>query len=452
MASLKNTIKQIDAKVALLQSLRPLKAQDQQRLDKKFRLEFNYNSNHIEGNTLTYGETELLLFFDKTNGGHDFREYEEMQAHDVALKIIKEESADTERQLIEQFIRSLNKCILVKSFWKDATTLDGKATKKEIVPGQYKTSPNSVRLSNGEIFNYASPEDTPVEMQKLVASFNKNYKEEHPLILASLLHYQFVRIHPFDDGNGRVARLLMNYVLLKNNLPIVVIKSKAKNSYLAALNRADAGEIDAFVTYIGEQLLWSLDLTIKVARGENIEEPADLDKNLAVLLKKTNPKKNRGGGGNAESLALFLKESVHPFLDELIEFLKKFQVVYDDIKYQLVINNQAQYGDDFKQFKDSSIYSLKSPNKGLNILSVQFFLKGFKPDMASGFTSHGNMDIVFEDYRYGVIINGQNESKKYWSYDDFLSEKDKESILKQIGDELYEDVERKVSQVNKNNI
>ena len=212
MASLKNTIKQIDAKVALLQSLRPLKAQDQQRLDKKFRLEFNYNSNHIEGNTLTYGETELLLFFDKTNGGHDFREYEEMQAHDVALKIIKEESADTERQLTEQFIRSLNKCILVKSFWKDATTLDGKATKKEIVPGQYKTSPNSVRLSNGEIFNYASPEDTPVEMQKLVASFNKNYKEEHPLILASLLHYQFVRIHPFDDGNGRVARLLMNYV------------------------------------------------------------------------------------------------------------------------------------------------------------------------------------------------------------------------------------------------
>ncbi|MDZ7897383.1 MAG: hypothetical protein U5N85_05050, partial [Arcicella sp.] len=69
------------------------------KLNKKFRLEFNYNSNHLEGNTLTYGETELLLFFDKTDGSHELRELEEMKAHDVAYKIIQDWAKDTEQTL-----------------------------------------------------------------------------------------------------------------------------------------------------------------------------------------------------------------------------------------------------------------------------------------------------------------------------------------------------------------
>jgi Fic family protein len=449
MASLKDIIKEIDAKVALLQSLLPLRPQDQQRLEKKLRLEFNYNSNHIEGNTLTYGETELLLFFDETKGGHQFREQEEMKAHDIALKIVQEESADAERPLSEQFIRSLNQCILVRPFWKEAITLEGQATQKQVIPGQYKTSPNSVRLSNGEIFNYASPEETPSKMRELVLWYLENNKKEHPLVVASLLHYQFVSIHPFDDGNGRVARLLMNYVLLKNNLPMVVIKSKDKSNYIQALNYADTGEIDAFVIYIGKQLLWSLDLTIKAANGEEIDEPDDLDKKIAVLSKKIN--QNEGHKKkSAEVLEALLNDSILPFLDDLITYLKKFETFYDNIQYQFVINNQAQYGDDFKQFKDSSLHTLSPPNKGLDILSVRFFFKGFKPDMASGFTTSGNIDIFFEEYRYG--IRNRNAFEEYWSYDNYLSKKDKTIFLKQITDPLYEDIEQKVYQLNKKKI
>ena len=83
MAHLQDLFKKIDALYTQLEKLKPLKREDEERLWKKFRLEWNYNSNHIEGNTLTYGQTELLLIFEKTTGDHDMREYEEMKAHDV---------------------------------------------------------------------------------------------------------------------------------------------------------------------------------------------------------------------------------------------------------------------------------------------------------------------------------------------------------------------------------
>ena len=83
MPSLPSLLEKIDSLRQQLGKLSPLKREDEERLWKKFRLEWNYNSNHIEGNTLTYGQTELLLIFEKTTGDHDMREYEEIKAHDV---------------------------------------------------------------------------------------------------------------------------------------------------------------------------------------------------------------------------------------------------------------------------------------------------------------------------------------------------------------------------------
>ena len=71
------------------QSLQPLTAEDQLRLDRKFMLEFNYNSNHLEGNTLTYGQTELLLLFGKVVDAANMKDLEEMQAHNVCLKMFQ---------------------------------------------------------------------------------------------------------------------------------------------------------------------------------------------------------------------------------------------------------------------------------------------------------------------------------------------------------------------------
>ncbi len=262
-------------------SLQPLALEARKKIDKKFRLEFNYNSNHLEGNTLTYGETELLLLFDDTHGNHTMREYEEMKSHDAAWQMINEWARDKERPLNEQAIKNLNEVILVRPFWKEAITADGQPTRREIKIGDYKQHPNSVRLANGELFDYASPVDTPMLMQELIAWYRSEENALHPLTLAAMLHYKFVRIHPFDDGNGRMARLLMNYVLLRNNLPPIIIKSADKQSYLRVLHIADTGDYEPFIAYMAEQLEWSLRLSIKAARGESIEEENDWEKKLS---------------------------------------------------------------------------------------------------------------------------------------------------------------------------
>jgi Fic family protein len=200
-----------------LDSLMPMSKEQEEGLEKKFRLEFNFHSNHIEGNTLTYGETELLLIFDETRGSHTHRDYEEMKASDVALEMIKEQAKDTSHPLTEMFIKNLNQVLLVRPYWKDAITPEGVETKRKILIGEYKKFPNTVRLTNGEIFNYASPSETPGLMGALIEWLRQEEekKELHPVEIAALLHYKFVSIHPFDDGNGRISRLLMNYILYK---------------------------------------------------------------------------------------------------------------------------------------------------------------------------------------------------------------------------------------------
>ena len=98
------------------QSFQPLKEQDQNRLDQKFMLEFNYNSNHIEGNTLTYGQTEMLLMFGKVVDEANMKDLEEMKASNVALKMVKEEAEDKGKPLTESFIRELHRVLLREDY------------------------------------------------------------------------------------------------------------------------------------------------------------------------------------------------------------------------------------------------------------------------------------------------------------------------------------------------
>ncbi|MEK6783581.1 MAG: Fic family protein [Bacteroidota bacterium] len=328
MPQLQDLLNKINSLHAQLERLKPLKREDEERLWKKFRLEWNYNSNHIEGNTLTYGQTELLIFFGKTTGDHDIREYREMQAHDVALKMIVEYASDKSRELIEADIRELNKIILVEPYWGNAQTANGQPTRKLITPGEYKKEPNSVLLQNGEMFHYASPEDTPAMMKELLEWYNDSVKQKklHPVEIAALIHYKFVRIHPFDDSNGRTSRLLMNYVLLRFGYPPVIIRSTDKKNYLNALNKADVGDVNAFVEYVTKQLTWSFELSVKAASSEDIEELDDVEKEIALWKKNKQVEVNEALKQAGKIKDLYAKSIKALFLS----FLEKLNQSFGD--------------------------------------------------------------------------------------------------------------------------
>jgi Fic family protein len=339
-------LEKIDLLQAELRRLQPLTTEAEQQLWKKFRLEWNYNSNHIEGNTLTYGETELLLYFDHTKGNHSLREYEEMKGHDLALQMVSDYSKDNERPLNESFIRQLNQTLLKESFWKVAIAPDGSDTRKQIMPGEYKTSPNSVRTATGEIFQYASPQETPALMNDLVVWYQNN-ANIHPTILAADMHYKFVRIHPFDDGNGRTARLIMNYILLKHDLPPAIIKSKDKQNYIRALNLADVGDIDAFRIYIAEQLIWSLEKSLVVANGGNPEDDDDLEKEVAIFKRDLVGIKNSSNNIKYTKTVFELQKNVIekifiPIADKIYKGLAKLNAEFEYTTWNFSINGGSK--------------------------------------------------------------------------------------------------------------
>ena len=426
----------IDLHIQELQSLLPMKIQDKQRLDKKFRLEFNFNSNHMEGNTLTYNETELLLLFDDVKGNHTLRELEEMKAHDVAYKFIEELAADKERPLTEQVIKNLNEIILVRTFWKNAQTQDGQSTSREIKIGDYKEFSNSVRLQNGEMFHYASPTDTPIKMAELLDWYRKEELESNPLILAAMLHYKFVRIHPFDDGNGLISRLLMNYVLLKHNLPPVVIKSKEKSDYLSALHLADVGDYEAFISYIGEQLEWSLDLSIKAAKGESIEDSDDIDKEIALLNKIISRPSNKVSK-NQDTIKTIWENSLKYLCADLFTLAEKFFPLFNESSIQLNIQKGSN-GVSVKNLQELGNYLM---NANDNILITDLiFIVYYRNMKKTGYSTNFRIDIKFSDLGYS--IENYRGITNNLVYDEKIKTIQIDNIISQTGKSLLDELSK----------
>lgn len=226
---------------ATWQSLLPLDQKKQAQLARKFTVEYNYNSNHIEGNTLTYGQTELLLLFGKVSGEAEMRDFEEMKASDVGLRMMREEAVSQGVPLTQTFIRTLHKTLLREDYTVYRNLPGGETTSYTIHAGQYKTRPNSVITRYGDRFEYASPEETPALMSDLVEWYNKEEADGtlSPVELAALFHYRYIRIHPFEDGNGRIARLMVNYILARHGWPMIVVRHRDKRNYLEALHQAD---------------------------------------------------------------------------------------------------------------------------------------------------------------------------------------------------------------------
>jgi Fic family protein len=220
----------------------------------KLKVDWTYNSNSIEGSTFTRGDTVFFLSEGLTVKGKPLKDHLDTQNHAEAIDTLFDFIANR-RELSEGFLKELNALLLhgVKS--TPAMTPDGAQVEKKATPGQYKTQPNHVLQQDGSIHKYVEPLQVPGEMAALVEWVNENLSKLHPCYVAAVAHYNMVRIHPFDDGNGRGARILMNLILMKAGYFPAVIRAENRQDYIKALQAADKGDLTPFIEFVTKELI-----------------------------------------------------------------------------------------------------------------------------------------------------------------------------------------------------
>ncbi|MGB1251410.1 MAG: Fic family protein [Candidatus Promineifilaceae bacterium] len=333
--NLRDLLDKVDRLKAEIDGLRPIDPIQEQRIMQKFRLDWTYHSNAIEGNSLTYGETRALLMHGITAGAKPLRDYLDIKNHHTALDYLID-FVNRKNPLTEHVLREFHKIIMGEPERVQALTPTGQPTTRLTTIGQYKTMPNQRMTSTGEMIFYASPEETPLRMADLMQWYRQQLDEKlHPLILAVTFHHEFASIHPFDDGNGRMARILMNLMLMQTGYIPVIIEAETKEQYLLALEQADAGDIEPFISVIGNALLKSMGLYLRGAKGENIEQVTDINKKLTFLkrrLQLLDNQKQEKAALRKQTIEFWLTDFLKPFLTGLSTELVKFSDLFMETK------------------------------------------------------------------------------------------------------------------------
>lgn len=238
----------IDAKKAVLDSKRPLSKESLDNLKRYFDVELTYNSNAIEGNTLTITETKVILEDGITIGkGKSLKEHLEVINHKEAIDYV-DDIVSKNIDISERVIKDLN-YIILKSI-------------NNANAGKYRNTNVLISGSSHRPVEHFLVEE---KMKELINWYNVNKNKIHPIELAAEFHFRYVYIHPFINGNGRSARLLMNLILMRNGYPISVIKNDNREEYMKALETASTtGELKSFVDLVADAVDKSLDIYLYI--------------------------------------------------------------------------------------------------------------------------------------------------------------------------------------------
>lgn len=246
-----------------------------------------------------------------------------LEAVDFIFDIVKEN-----RPITKGFICELHQLTTRHQEFTEGRDQFGNKTKIPLIKGRFKERENNPTREDGTTILYCPPEHVEAEMDRLIEIYNELTEQNvHPLIVASWVHHAFTTIHPFQDGNGRVVRLIASLILIKNNLfPITVSREEAKIRYIQALEEADNGQPQKLVTYFAEIQKRNIEeaLNIKEVSNTSLSEVTNIFKQK--ILKKQQEKQQQYERMLAENrLRVFNYCSV--FLNE---YKNKLEKEFDD--------------------------------------------------------------------------------------------------------------------------
>jgi Fic family protein len=244
-------IKQIDKLKKQLDALRPLPKEQLENLEEYFRIQYTYDSNRIEGNTLTLQETALIIDKGITISGKSVHEHLEAINHSEAVELL-EDLVQNKTDLTEYVLKQLHGLIL---------------------RGINKNNAGKYRSVNVMISGSRHRPPEPFMLDKLMEDYFLFYETNkatmHPVLLAAEMHERLVTIHPFIDGNGRTSRLVMNLILMKHGYPITNI-SGDKESRLSYYNSLETAQVDndkiKFYDFVSDAVANSLEEFLQIVK------------------------------------------------------------------------------------------------------------------------------------------------------------------------------------------
>ncbi len=445
---LKEKLDTINALHAEISAAGELDVEVKKRINYKFRLDWNYHSNSMEGNTLTKEETRSVMIGNLTVGGKPYKDVAEMRGHDdVVQEILK--IGKGEVRLSEKRVKDIHRSIMYE---EDPEKRSG--------IGEWKSKDNYVLNYKGERFDFKPHNEVANEMHGLLNFLNAKIdrldagKEDlNPLLTAAKFHLWFVSIHPFYDGNGRTARLLTNLFLISQGFPPIIIKTDEKenyNRYLADI-QAYGGSPDLFDEFLADLLIRSQQMVVDAIAGKSIEEPDDIDKEIDLFKKGFEERPISDVPEKTNELVASV------FLTNLSRLFQKLEIkhqsitdLFTSIKVKGMVNNTHKSGDERRDYVDDVMNDIISKTKKVKrydinneVLHVGLLINhlGFKRSGVDFFDVYHRITIKFEQFK--IIVGDNFRFNRTFVYNQLPSESELSLMVSEMMRGVMEEIKKK---------
>lgn len=416
----------------------------EENIIQKIKTDWIFHSNLLENSALTYNETNALVLFGLTAQSKSFQEQQETIAHNEIVKLIFELSK-SKFEITENFIFEiydiLHSCAGKYNYYVENNSVLKKA--KEIK--RYKTNYNDAILPSGESFKFAAPDEVPAKMKELLSWYNEKLKsnEVNIIPLASEFYLKFLFIHPFNSGNGRIARILLNLILMQNNFPPIVMKFEEKANYILALAQSNNGSKISIIEFIAKNINDTYDYLLSCCKPDDKSKSLNLEKEIEILEKRLNTfGKNIEVTRTIDAIIEIYDVSVFDVCQQFIDACEKFDSFY--YKSNLFIGNAYLPWNNNKL--DAIIEGRRKINKDTDQIDLWYAFERFNKEGFGEFNYESR--IIFQFNLSNYIIKSSCSNKIIVkAYNEQLTEDEINEIVN-IEIRKHKDlIEKKLSEV-----
>jgi Fic family protein len=417
----------------------------QNAINYKFRLDWNYYSNAMEGNLLTRNETKQLMMDNVTIDGKSFKDIVEMRGHDnEVLEIFKVGTRAV--KISEKRIQLMHKAIMHED-----------DLEKQNLIGRWKIQNNYLHNYKNEKIEFLNYLDVPEAMHKLVDKTNsliescrkKQKNASHPALIAFEFHLDYINIHPFYDGNGRTCRLLMNLILINLGLPPIIIKDKTNYyKFLAEVQKYGA-PTSSFHQYMAEKLLESQRLVLDAIAGKDIEEQDDIDKEIKLWKKELmSNDENLVVEKSNKFIGKIYEKSILPIISLLNLKLIEFEELFTSVENKLRINEKDLGAEDEEYIIITYDHDFSCAinefsevlNEEINQLEFNMLYKGFKRNGVNPFDLNYKISVALSKFNYTISNNEIDSYKKLYS--EVLTENEMSEIVNKTAKRFFFEIKQ----------